>query len=72
LTKRGASRAFCLLTAGHTRCDERPIVPLKAFMLESGMVPDRQIVRFRRVVLDDRCRLPGRFFGRRTAAALPA
>jgi hypothetical protein len=44
-------------------------------MLQSGMVPDRQktfCIRKLRVVLDDRSRLPWRFFGRLTTAALTA
>jgi hypothetical protein len=39
------------------------------------MVPDRQMsvcIRKLRVVLDDRSRLPWRFFGRLTTAALSA
>jgi hypothetical protein len=36
------------------------------------MVPDRQILPGCRVVLDDRSRLPWRFFGRLTTAALTA
>jgi hypothetical protein len=35
----------------------------------TGMFPDRQTIAAR-VILDDRSRLPGRFFGRRTTAAL--
>jgi hypothetical protein len=36
------------------------------------MVPDRQILPAARVALDDRSRLPWRFFGRLTTAALSA
>jgi hypothetical protein len=37
----------------------------------AGMFPDRQTIASR-VVLDDRSRLPWRFFGRLTTAALAA
>jgi hypothetical protein len=35
-----------------------------------GMFPDGSMLRLARVVLDDRSRLPWRFFGRLTTAAL--
>ena len=48
------------------------IVGPQSLMLLSGMVPDRQILPAARVILDDRSRLPWRFFGRLTTAALSA
>jgi len=36
------------------------------------MVPDRNRISVAPVVLDDRSRLPWRFFGRRTSTALAA
>jgi hypothetical protein len=38
---------------------------------ENGMFPDRQMIAAR-IVLDDRSRLPWRFFGRLTTAAITA
>jgi len=35
----------------------------------AGMVPDQTSIACRRVVIDDRCRLPGRFFGRFATSA---
>jgi len=33
------------------------------------MIPDQTNIACRRVVIDDRCRLPGRFFGRFATSA---
>jgi hypothetical protein len=41
-------------------------------VLENKMVPDQTSIACRlaaRIVIDDRCRLPGRFFGRFTTSA---
>jgi hypothetical protein len=52
---------------------ERSIVAAVAAMLEDGMVPAQTsmgIGRFiTRIVIDDRSRLPGRFFGRFATSA---
>jgi len=47
------------------------IVAMAGAVLETGMVPDQTIAcrLVARVVIDDRSRLPGRFFGRFTTSA---
>jgi len=47
----------------------RSIVAKARIVLETGMVPDQTSIVYRRVVIDDRSRLPGRFFGRFTTSA---
>jgi hypothetical protein len=49
----------------------RLIVAMAGSMLENKMVPDQTIAcrLVARVVIDDRSRLPGRFFGRFTTSA---
>jgi hypothetical protein len=47
------------------------IVAMASPVLENKMVPDQTIAcgLVSRIVIDDRCRLPGRFFGRFTTSA---
>ena len=54
----------------HVGCANRSIVATVSFVVQSGMLPDRTKARQRglRIVLDDRSRLPGRFYGRYTAS----
>jgi hypothetical protein len=44
---------------------------MAGIVLENEMVPDQTIAcrRVLRIVIDDRCRLPGRFFGRFATSA---
>jgi hypothetical protein len=45
---------------------------MAAVVVENGMVPDQTSVACQivsRIVIDDRCRLPGRFFGRFATSA---
>jgi hypothetical protein len=67
--------AFRTAREPHTGCDDGSIVGLQRLMLQGGMVLDRHQMahqRGMRIVLDDRSRLPWRFFGRLTTAALAA
>jgi hypothetical protein len=56
--------------AGGARC---LIVAPSGIVLELRMVPDQPSIRIgllvTRVVIDDHCRLPGRFFGRFATSA---
>jgi len=47
------------------------IVAIMRIMLKPGMVPDQpsKAAALRRVIIDDRSRLPGRFFGRFATSA---
>jgi hypothetical protein len=47
------------------------IVAIKRIMLKNGMVPDQTstAAAISRVIIDDRSRLPGRFFGRFATSA---
>jgi hypothetical protein len=48
------------------------IVAMAGPVLENKMVPDQTSIACQlaaRIVIDDRCRLPGRFFGRFTTSA---
>jgi hypothetical protein len=50
----------------------RLIVAMAGSVLENNMVPDQTSIASgitSRIVIDDRCRLPGRFFGRFTTSA---
>jgi hypothetical protein len=61
------SLSFSPLTATY-----RSIVAMGRIMLETGMVPDQTSTAtgfLSRVIIDDRSRLPGRFFGRFATSA---
>jgi hypothetical protein len=48
------------------------IVAMAGAVLENNMVPDQTSFAYplaARIVIDDRCRLPGRFFGRFATSA---
>jgi hypothetical protein len=64
----GEPRAFlCALPVVASATGHRLIEAMAGPMLESEMAPDRTSVigrRGARIVIDDRSRLPGRFFGR--------
>jgi hypothetical protein len=50
----------------------RLIVAMAAAVLENAMVPDQTSIACQfaaPIVIDDRCRLPGRFFGRFATSA---
>jgi hypothetical protein len=47
----------------------RLIVAVARIMLETSMPPDQTIILGQRIVIDDRSRLPGRFFGRFATSA---
>jgi hypothetical protein len=51
--------------------DDRLIVAIMRIMLETGMVPDQTstAAALCRIIIDDRSRLPGRFFGRFATSA---
>ncbi|MBN9042144.1 MAG: hypothetical protein BGP05_09690 [Rhizobiales bacterium 62-47] len=58
------AKAHCRIAAGFIVGEAAPV-------LGYGMVPDRKDI-CARIVLDDRSRLPWRFFGRLTTTALAA
>jgi hypothetical protein len=69
----GSPRAF-LLRHAYVRNTgaNRLIVATAGPVLENTMVPDQTSIACQfaaRIVIDDRCRLPGRFFGRFTTSA---
>jgi hypothetical protein len=64
-------RAYLSRATAHCRIAAGFIVAATAPVLGYGMVPDRKQISAR-IVLDDRSRLPWRFFGRLTTAALTA
>jgi hypothetical protein len=66
-------RAFLLSrTYLHGAATHRSIVAMPGAVLENGMVPDQTNMacrRVERIIIDDRSRLPGRFFGRFATSA---
>jgi hypothetical protein len=61
-----------LLPGALLSTDHRLIVATARIMLETSMVPDQTSTAagiVSRVIIDDRSRLPGRFFGRFTTSA---
>jgi hypothetical protein len=70
--KARAPRFFVAQTYLRKTATHRLIVATAGPVLENTMVPDQTNIACQfaaRIVIDDRCRLPGRFFGRFTTSA---
>jgi hypothetical protein len=69
MKKRGVTPRFFVAPR---LCNHRSIVGAADAVVENNMVPDQTSIACpfaARIVIDDRCRLPGRFFGRFTTSA---